>query len=244
MTKKHNIIIVILLLLAYSCEKEQITRYNQPPAINFGNLVNVPPRTAIEVNFAMLFDKEFNVQEHTIEPLVMLQGALMEKPINFVLKATNDSTYDGKPEPLAEMSFKNPYTFAPKEFKQNCKIIVKRPKEIDKAFKANLLFDYDKSDVIAGVQTHQVFKITVIDELTLKTVNLTPELWERYLKYSFGEYSGMKLRLIVHTLKTEKIGAFIPYQDILKIKESLNDYNKAHPDAPLKDEKGNLVVFP
>ncbi|MFV0506392.1 MAG: DUF4843 domain-containing protein [Bacteroidales bacterium] len=91
-------------------------------------------------------------------------------------------------------------------------------------------------------------KLYMSDEL------VKPDEWRGYLeKYRFGKYSKVKHRFFIDQtgerwddlfLKNISLDfALLGYWGD-KTKQLLFDYNKAHPDAPLTDEYGDLVTVP
>lgn len=75
-----------------------------------------------------------------------------------------------------------------------------------------------------------------------------PNNWDDLTEF-FGEYSNTKYRFMLETLTgvgeldadTMSWALLMSYR--IKCQNALNDYNEAHPNAPLTDENGNLVSF-
>ncbi|MFV0592017.1 MAG: DUF4843 domain-containing protein [Draconibacterium sp.] len=81
-----------------------------------------------------------------------------------------------------------------------------------------------------------------------------PNLWNSTMeKYYFGKYSKVKHRFLIEQTGEKWDDEFFTalradsgymYYWKTKAKTALSDYNNEHPDDPLRDEDGELVVFP
>ncbi|MBQ8520325.1 MAG: DUF4843 domain-containing protein [Bacteroides sp.] len=74
-----------------------------------------------------------------------------------------------------------------------------------------------------------------------------PKNWDTELKEFFGEYSLVKYRFIIDTIGFGEFGGSMSWSELMNYKirmtTALDEYNAAHPDAPLTDENGQLVTF-
>jgi hypothetical protein len=100
----------------------------------------------------------------------------------------------------------------------------------------------ETNDFKAGVIEQNHFCIKWNDTLS------KPKNWDTELLEFFGEYSLVKYRFIIDTIgfgefsaKTMSWSELTNYKIIMKT--ALDEYNDAHPGAPLKDENGQLVTF-
>ena len=100
----------------------------------------------------------------------------------------------------------------------------------------------ETNDFKAGVIEQNHFCIKWNDTLS------KPKNWDTELLEFFGEYSLVKYRFIIDTLGFGEFSAkemswseLTNYKIIMKT--ALDEYNDAHPGAPLKDENGQLVTF-
>ena len=96
------------------------------------------------------------------------------------------------------------------------------------------------------------FKVGVIEQnhfcIKWNDTLSKPKNWDTELLEFFGEYSLVKYRFIIDTIgfgefsaKTMSWSELTNYKIIMKT--ALDEYNDAHPGAPLKDENGQLVTF-
>ena len=100
----------------------------------------------------------------------------------------------------------------------------------------------ETNDFKAGVIEQNHFCIKWNDTLS------KPKNWDTELLEFFGEYSLVKYRFIIDTIgfgefsaKTMSWSELTNYKIIMKT--ALDEYNDAHPGAPLIDENGQLVTF-
>ena len=96
------------------------------------------------------------------------------------------------------------------------------------------------------------FKVGVIEQnhfcIKWNDTLSKPKNWDTELLEFFGEYSLVKYRFIIDTIGFGEFSAtsmswseLTNYKIIMKT--ALDEYNDAHPGAPLTDENGQLVTF-
>ena len=177
----------------------------------------------------------------TYDPTTL--GAPAGQPLKVSLKSV---PVGGWPE--AEVSFLNPYVIEDSAYRAILKVVVNRPAERHKEYKADLVFDYANSDVAEGIDTLRHYELTITDEVTLDMLGLYEGDWENYIAPYLGPYSENKARFMIMTLKMMNLsiltygpGYINRYKP--QLVEALEYYNTMNPDNHLKDENGNLISF-
>lgn len=95
------------------------------------------------------------------------------------------------------------------------------------------------------------FKVGVIEQnhfcIKWNDILGKPKNWDTELTEFFGDYSLVKYRFIIDTIGFGEFGGNMSWSEMMNYKiimtTALDEYNVAHPDAPLTDENGQLVTF-
>lgn len=239
------LLLVVGLLLNWRCSEYEMIQYSEKNRINFVGIdksnqdTDDPSTLNAEMNFGLHL-KGDSVNVDTLLVRVRLQGHLSASPLKIVLKA---DAVDGFP--AAEVIFPEAYQIADSAYRAVLKVVVKRPALRDKEYRANLVFDYDNSDVAIGVDTLKTYRLTVRDELTLKMLKIDQEYWDQAFAPKIGPYSNVKIRFMVMTTKSTDFSTYnwLSALRLKALRDALTAYNTANPGNPLKDENGNLVNF-
>lgn len=250
---RKNILICLVCVMSgmfflSSCHYEEMPLYEDIFRINFlgtdkdNKDTDDPSTFKAEYNFGTNVGGD-TVLVDTVRVKVRLLGDLSGEPLKITLAARKYGEAS-----LADVEFQNPYELTDSAYRAVLNVVIKRPVERDKEFKAQLYFDYANSDVQSGIDSLQTYLLTVKDELTLEMCGLDEDFWETDVKGVMGAYSNNKLRFCVKALKSTNFGTwYYGYYYIMRAattcREELQKYNDAHPDDKLKDENGNLISF-
>ena len=121
-------------------------------------------------------------------------------------------------------------------------IILKRTEDLTTNTVALYFKVVETTDFKSGVIEQDHFCIKWNDTLS------KPKNWDTELLEFFGQYSLVKYRFIIDTIGFGEFSATsMSWSELTNYKiimiTALDEYNDAHPDAPLKDENGQLVTF-
>lgn len=120
-------------------------------------------------------------------------------------------------------------------------VTLKRTKELSTSTVSLYLKVAESTDFKVGVIEQNHFCIKWNDILG------KPKNWDTELAEFFGDYSLVKYRFIIDTIGFGEFGGSMSWSEMMNYKiimtTALDEYNAAHPDAPLTDENGQLVTF-
>lgn len=137
--------------------------------------------------------------------------------------------------------------------KEGVDFVIEQKRMEANAYKDSLIVKIKKSaevetkDLVVKLRLcgNDLFAAAPIDAETFRII-LTSKLTEP-TGWPFGDYSVIKHKFVIQTIgiatgyEKWSISDRIRYQGILT--KALYEYNKAHPDDPLKDENGMLITF-
>ena len=137
--------------------------------------------------------------------------------------------------------------------KEGVDFVIEQKRMEANAYKDSLIVRIKKSaevetkDLVVKLRLcgNDLFAAAPIDAETFRII-LTSQLTEP-TGWPFGDYSVIKHKFVIQTIgiatgyEKWSISDSIRYKDILT--KALYEYNKAHPDDPLKDENGILITF-
>lgn len=109
----------------------------------------------------------------------------------------------------------------------------------------------NKVSLYLKVAENSDFKIGVVEQnhfcINWNDILGKPKNWDTELAEFFGDYSLVKYRFIIDTIGFGEFGGSMSWSEMMNYKiimtSALDEYNAAHPDAPLTDEYGQLVTF-
>lgn len=137
--------------------------------------------------------------------------------------------------------------------KEGVDFVIEQKRMEANAYKDSLIVKIKKSaevetkDLVVKLRLcgNDLFAAAPIDAETFRII-LTSQLTEP-TGWPFGDYSVIKHKFVIQTIgiatgyEKWSISDSIRYKGILT--KALYEYNKAHPDEPLKDENGMLITF-
>ena len=235
-----------LTLLLCGCKEEKIFVFHGDPGINFlkydtrNGWNEVLGNLYFDINFGT-FITEWEQSEYTVYVQAKLEGMMSSEPMKIRL------TYDFDPEkPHVEVLFRDDYALMPNEYITEFEIVVKRPPVRDQLFGIPVKFDYANSDIVAGAEERQIFRLNVKDEFRFEDAGISQDLWDNMIEPVLGMYSNTKLRFMAYALQRRDLSHMaggVTDRDRDAIRDKLAEYNDAHPGNPLKDENGDIVTF-
>lgn len=230
----------------FGCTENEMSKYQEAPAVNFSAL---DENGEISDELSLLnrtydFTDLFVSTLQSRDVLVKLQGYAQEKDLKVAFKV---KPVEGYLTPDIQV-LKN--CSIPKGgFVDTLTLEVKRPGIADTTYMADLVFDYENSEVSAGTVERQEFRIVVYDKFKFswEETGITPTDWEDYLQPNLGEPSVVKIHFILVTFEVETLADI--YVELYynasyrtKLREALDAYN-AQREEPMKDENGKVVTF-
>ena len=137
--------------------------------------------------------------------------------------------------------------------KQGVDYVIERKKIEANVYKDSMIVrikktaDVENKDLVVKFRLcgNDLFVAAPIDAETFRVI-LTSQL-AKPTGWPFGDYSVIKHKFVIQTLgiatgyEKWSTSDMIRYKGILT--QALYEYNKAHPDDPLKDENGMLITF-
>ncbi|MEG2277747.1 MAG: hypothetical protein RSC80_07955 [Odoribacter sp.] len=244
---KYLLGLILGVILLSGCHYAEMIEYNDIPRIVFvgtdkrGNDSYDVSTLHTALNFGLHL-KGDSIQCDTIEVKIRLLGDIMENPLKISLNTEPVEKY-----PEAVMEFLNPYSLKDSAYSATLKVVVNRPAERHKEYKANIVFDFANSDVAMGLDTLQYYAISITDEVTYELLKIEEEDWTNYIQPTIGVYSENKARFMIMTLKMTDFGT-LTYSWVLRrnavlLRKALDHYNQVNSDNKLKDENGNFISF-
>lgn len=255
MKKKYrlNILLLLLVLIISACEEEVVQPFSAERGINFiatdgsdKDTYTLLDRTA---DFLPHYKKgQFDFEYDTLNVLVRLEGTFSDLPLKVNVKALPVEGYATPELVMPETSIK------PGTAIDTIKIYSKHLAYLDSTYKAQIVFDYEKTDLVPGVKERQQFILSVIDKFPLEDFMYVSDEaeWNEEYSYLLGLYGQQKVRLIYSVLQGS--GTIFYYYfyygtdnyikgKIPEFKAALDAYNEKHKDNPLKEDDGRLVTF-
>ena len=235
--KIRNIVTLfsLLLFIATSCENDGFY-YQDEPRVR----LEAPYEWALgsdSLEFSFVTTSiETTEQQFTLSLYVM--GAASDQTRTVRLEVLKNKTTAAE----GLYDFPMQVTIPAGSLKTDFTLIVKRS-EILKEQTARLYIQVVKSDAFdVGVHEQNHLLVKWNDILS------RPNNW-REIEEEFGEFSLEKYRFILSVNNIREIDFnTITWAQLnnyrIKVYTALEEYNAAHPGNPLKDENGNLIVFP
>lgn len=258
--------IALAALLFSSCTEEEVFSFMGEPGINFtsqdynlGDLPNswgdpdAPEQMGYTSNFSVHYHKgQFSDKYDTIYVKAKLEGTLSDRPLRVNLAYKPVEGYETPTLVMAKDS-----VIKAGEYYVRIAVLVERPQEYDKEYKAQIVFDYENSDVVAGSMERQSIVLTASDKYELNYDNMyvdSEEAWNECYSEFLGNYGPTKARFILSVFKdaTVRLYMYTNYYPYLpdygfggkldELREALDEYNAKH-DQPLQEADGTLITF-
>ena len=179
------------------CHYADMLEFNDIPRVSFvgvdknGSDTYDPTTLAASLNFGENL-KGDSISCDTMTVRIRLLGAPAGQPLKVSLKSV---PVGGWPE--AEVSFLNPYVIEDSAYRAILKVVVNRPAERHKEYKADLVFDYANSDVAEGIDTLRHYELTITDEVKLNASVSNPYVKNAQVvvmnKLSAPDYDAIEL---------------------------------------------------
>ncbi|QBQ42615.1 DUF4843 domain-containing protein [Sphingobacterium psychroaquaticum] len=248
------IITALVLLVSYSCKKDQYYIFDDIPRIQFGppitSLVNVNPYTD-SLKAETFYYEAADVVRDTIYFDIFTLGEVRKNDRAYKLKQIQlpgvENAIPGKHYVAFDDAAVVPlYVIKSDSVHARVPIVVLRDSEL-KSKTVNLGFEIVANENFDKGEPTKVWrKLQFTDRLS------KPNAWTAsFSQYYFGNYSVRKHAFMIETTGEkwdQNFIATIPSDQITYYKsvmgEALIDYNKKHPDAPMRDENNELVSFP
>lgn len=263
----------ILMLLCVSffaaCEQEEVYTFIGAPGINFtsqsyteGQMPNDytgdpddPDLMGYVSSYEAHYGKGWYGDKYdTIYIQAKLEGVMQDRPLRVNLKA----------EPVEGVAFPNMIigrdsVIQPGKYWLRIRVLVERPAILDSTYQAKFTFDYENSDVVPGSEERQSIILEAHDTYEVNAENMyvsSIEEWNTYYGDVLGPYGPEKARFIYSVFmgRTATLYMYTNYYPTVpdygfagnmeQLITALNEYNAAHPDAPVQEADGTLVTFP
>lgn len=146
------------------------------------------------------------------------------------------------------------------EYTADATFSYKKPAQYSTEYRANIVFDYANSDVVAGTTERQKFLVIVKDEFKWSSMYVENRAeWDEAFVPVLGAFGEEKVRFLTATFAQlgksllyasyyTKYDYYAEYYGLQasmpQVIQALNDYNAEHPDSPVKEADGTLVTFP
>lgn len=255
-TLKYLLGLSLLLTLA-SCKKDQYYLFNDVVRIQFGpdkaRIYQTTYNLADTLKAFTFYYEDESVKEDTVFFDIYAIGGVAKQDRNFILEqeqvpnavnAIPGTDYLAFNDPRATKNF----VIKAGEVHTKVPIILLRNSSL-KSKTATLKFNVAVNENFQlGERNNLWRKIMFTDRLS------QPSAWDANgSRYYYGTYSVTKHQFMIETtgLKwDQEFMATLPSDYALLqyylgvLKTALIDYNKAHPGSPMKDESGELVLFP
>ncbi len=265
MKNVYKLLFVCLLVAALSgCQHEQVPVFTAQAGVNFREQNG--EGWSDGVNFlGRIIDLFPNYREqHTMDITysdlqlsLLIEGNVQDKPLKVKLKLLPVEGFE-MPEVVLPDEVIIPAGKASVVFP----VKIQRPAKLEVRYCAKVAIDYAHSDVLAGTQERQTYLVGIQDIAALPEEydgNMTWDEFVQIFESKLGKFGPMKLRLLssreddndifYHTFATKVgydgmgfgIGLGENLPDFIK---ALEQYNAAHPGAPLTEADGTVVTFP
>ena len=257
MKKIHYILISMLIIGVASCKKDQYYLYNDVARVQFGpdpsRIYTASYNLADTLKPYTFYYEDASVQEDTVFFDIYAIGGISEKDRSFTLEqeqvagennAVAGTHYVGLHDPRATKNFiikaGTVHTSVP--------IILLR----DASLKTHT---YVLKFKVAANENFQLGEVSNLWRKITFTDGLSqPAAWDAtFTRYYYGDYSITKHAFMIEAtsqkwdqdflLEIRSDYALLQYW-IGTVKIALINYNNAHPGNPLRDENGDLVIFP
>lgn len=236
----------ILLGCLTACHEYKMVKYNEKPAINFATLTDYDGEVDFSAgNLWTQYRYTYNngIQDTLSGVIVVVQGNLEHDPLLVTLRA--NAVDDAL---MPEVDFLRNCHIPSGSYYDSVLVVIKCPELSDTLYAVDIVFDYEKSDAIAGTVEKQAFRIEVYNQVW-SSLKFTAEKWEEKLAPIVGSFSRVKAKFLLDLYgqwgygSLEELAEDLEESDTAFLNKKLQAYNDAHPGNPLKDEFGNLVVF-
>lgn len=264
----YSILTSLCILFLAACQKEEVYTFTAEPGINFteetytlGQLPSTthdpddPKNFTYESKYELQYSAgRYGVKYDTVYVQAKLEGTLQDRPLRVNLKA----------EPVEGVAFPNlviarDSVIKPGEYLVRIQVLVERPAILDSTYQAKIVFDYENSDVVPGTEERQSITLLAHDTYEVTDENMyvsTIDDWNYYYGDILGPYGPEKTRFIYSVFRggTAQLYMYTNYYPTVpqngfagnmeQLITALNEYNAAHPDAPVREADGTLVTFP
>lgn len=255
MKKIKYIVFVLMLIILASCEQDDYYLFNDVARIQFG-----PDSTKIYDEAYNLIDTTKNysfsygpddITQDTVFFDIYAIGGTAETDRAFTLQQVMVSP--DSINAVAETHYKaftNPTvnnTYIIKAGQVHTKVpivLLRAPSLKEKTY--TLKFEVVANDNFEVGENFALWRKVIFTDRLSK-----PNAWNAYIDYRFGTYSITKHAFMIQVSGKRWDDSFITSIDATlmgywasEFKKALIDYNNLHPDDPLKDENGVLIIFP
>ena len=233
--------VILSLLCITACHEYDMGKYAEQPVINFATIDQEGHlnQDATAMKGELFFTYSDGLEDTLRGIVVVRQGRIDDRALDISLMI---HPVEGMPAP--DITILNKCHIASGEYLDSVKIVVKCPPLQDTAYGVDLVFDYANSNVSAGVAERQAFRVEVTNSVW-KSTGITPQIWEEVFAPFIGKFSRVKARFMVETGEMElpDIADMMDQDTADYFIRELENYNTAHPGAPLRDEYGNQISF-
>ncbi|MDR0264747.1 MAG: DUF4843 domain-containing protein [Sphingobacterium sp.] len=256
--KKFHILLAFGLFAAmYSCQKEDYLLFEGQTRVQFGPPLSLYKEKAYTFRDTLKPATFYYYPEDKIKDTVYFDiytmGNLSKNKRKYKLEQFNLSGEENAVPGKHFISFDDPsmtesYIIQPDSVHARVPIVIIRDPEL-KNKSVNLGIRLVNSDDFGLGETSMLWrKLIITDHLT------KPVAWNKTMTdYYLGQYSTRKHQFLVETTAKKWDQDFITelsssldlmdyYMSI--VATALADYNRQHPQNPLKDENGELITFP
>lgn len=244
-----GVMVYMGISLMVSCQEEGlVVNGNDISYINFNkNLTKDTTRICFEI-YPLEEGMDVKIAEVPLE--VAIFGKMQDKDLEFTISLDeNMSTL-----PVSQCILPEKCIFKGGQLLDTIYVKIKNSPDLKTATKYIALRINAEGEVGEGVATYSRAIIAVTDRL------MKPDWWDfkdmydgEYSTvdyYYLGFYSETKYRMVLEILRDNDDELFDGKDKVklrkysLLLKYKVAEYNKQHPDAPLRDEKGELIEVP
>lgn len=225
MNNRKYIYILLLSVLYFGCNTNEIELYNEEARINFAS--------GLETKIFRDSDYVRNHLEYKQAVKVQIQGNKMLKNKDFCFMVDKSVKY----KKIAEAAVEEVYTY--NALDTNTQIVyvtVRRPNELvkDHPLQVNIKFDLSnpKHKFAPGRIDRDSCRIDVL-------YNIKPTEWN---SFKWGEYSDGKYFFVMNVLKKTYSEIEDEDKDYNLVSEQYKEYLKKN--SPILDDKGEEIIFP
>lgn len=257
MKKLKFVCMAVVLLSAYACKKDQYYLYNDKARIQFGpeesRIYTASYNLADTTKSYTFFYEDTNVKEDTVYFDIYAVGGVSKSDRSFTLQQEQVAGAVNAEPGKHYVAFNDPKATKHYVIKANTVhtkvpvIMLRDPslKTTTVTLKLNVVPD---QNFLSGEVSNLWRKVIFTDRLS------QPAAWNASaVQYYYGKYSVVKHEFMINSTGKKWDQDFMQplpsnYAELQywigKLKIALVEYNSAHPGNPLRDENGELVLFP
>lgn len=251
------IAVVVVVLAITSCKQDQYYLYNDMARIQFGpepgRIYVASYNLADTLKPYTFFYEEQTVTEDTVFFDIYAIGGVSDKDRSFTLKQEQVPNVMNAVAGTQYVAFDNPratkhYIIKAGAVHTKVPIILLRDASLKTSTPVLKFTVTEDANFKKGEINNLWRKVVFTDRLS------QPAAWDASaVRYYYGDYSVVKHQFMIDSTGEKWDQEFmvgLPSEYALlqywigALKINLINYNNAHPNAPLKDENENLVVFP